>query len=60
MIILLGLATVVYLAVGFLLINKAADYQCDDDRKAAIWFTVAITWWVMVPAVCAQFKMFIE
>ena len=59
MIILLGLVTVVYLAVGFLLINKSADCYW-DDRKAALWFTVALTWWIMVPAVYAQFGMFIE
>jgi hypothetical protein len=58
MIILLGLATVVYLAVGCLLMNKAAECYW-DDRKAAIWFIVGLTWWIMVPAVCAQFGVFI-
>ena len=56
--ILIGLVTVVYIAVGMFLMNKAADCYF-DDRKAFLWLVITLVWWVMIPAVCAQFGVFI-
>lgn len=58
MLILLGLVTVVYIAVGLCLMNKAADYFT-DSRTTVLWLVIALAWWIMIPAVCAQFGVFI-
>ena len=64
MVILIGLVMVVYLLVGFALTFKACDALAfhvaglkakSKEFSATIYFALAVTWWVMIPAILIQF-----
>ena len=56
MMILLGLVTVVYLWVGALLIVQTLTN--DDNFISSLYLALTLGWWIMIPAICAQYKIF--